>query len=275
MSSSADSRWANYQPSEELSTFLNDTAGNTWVYSYNCGVEAESAGRSPNKGIMTLRHDLGALPFLLAGRNDIVLAPPQRPEFLHSLQQIGFTDLPEFCCSLSDLSADRTDQITGYRPFGVPGSHICRSNVARVRNDVAVCRTIIEIQLAVEKFGPKVVIKSEFSSSGQGVRWRWDGATEGWANNRLKQDGVVTVEPFMDIITELSGEFLLGMWNGVSTVVVEHGMWRGQWLGEELKQMSQEVYDFVFVQRQVRFCVYAFLFTLIYPIYTLFIPYVY
>jgi len=228
---SDDSQWANYQPSDLLSTFLKDTEEETWVYSYNCGVEAESAGRAPNKGLMTLRHDLAGLPFLLAGKNDIVLAPRQRPEFLSSLEQIGFTELPHFCSSLSDLPADdarASAGITGHRPFGTPGPHIRRSNVAKVRGDVAVCSTIEEIQQAVDTLGPKVVIKSEFSSSGQGIRWRWDAATEGWANNRLKQDGVVTVEPFMDIITELSGEFLCGMWNGVSTVVVEHGIWRGK-----------------------------------------------
>ena len=69
--------------------------------------------------------------------------------------------------------------------------------------------------------------------------------------NRLKQDGCVTVEPWMEIACELSGEFLLGFWNGISTVQVEHGIWRGQWLGPELERMTPEVYDFVFTQRAV------------------------
>jgi hypothetical protein len=34
-------------------------------------------------------------------------------------------------------------------------------------------------------------------------------------------------------------------------VLVEHGMWRGQWLGDEHEVMSDEVYDFVFNHRQV------------------------
>jgi hypothetical protein len=42
-------------------------AGSGWVYSFNPGVEAEAAGRSPTKSFLTLRHDLAALPWLLAG----------------------------------------------------------------------------------------------------------------------------------------------------------------------------------------------------------------
>jgi len=74
--------------------------------------------------------------------------------------------------------------------------------------------------MTLQHLGPKVVIKSEYSSGGQGVRWRWDGATKEWAVNRLRQDGCVTVEPFYDIVTEVSGEFLYGFWNGVSMVQV-------------------------------------------------------
>ncbi|CAE8624753.1 unnamed protein product [Polarella glacialis] len=224
-----------------------------WVYSYEPGIEAEAAGRMVTKGNMIMRHDLAALPFVLASGNDIVLAPPQRPAFLDSLKKAGFTDLPQF---RQDVPEELRKNI-GHRPYGRPGEHLRRSNVAKYRSDVVVCRSLPEICEAVDRLGPKVVIKSEFSSSGQGVRWRWDAATEKWAQNRLRQDGAVTVEPWMDIVVELSGEFLNGEWGGVSIVVVEHGIWRGQWLGDPLEKMSQEVYDFVFVERQVELALRA------------------
>lgn len=218
-----------------------------FLYSFLPGIEAEAAGRGVTEANKVLRRDLAALPLVLARSNDIVLAPPQRPEFLESLRWHGFTDLPEF---REKVPKERKRTI-GHRPFGTPGEHLRRSNVARFREDVAVCRSIEEVEAAVQRFGPRVVIKSEFSSSGQGVRWRWEPVTESWARNRLRQDGAVTVEPWMDIVVELSGEFLDGEWAGVSVVAVEHGIWRGQWLGDPLEKMSQEVYDFVFVERRV------------------------
>ena len=54
-----------------------------------------------------------------------------------------------------------------------------RSNIAKYRDDVAVCSSMEEIDAAVLRLGRlgrsknKVVIKSEYSSGGQGVRWRW------------------------------------------------------------------------------------------------------
>ena len=153
------SPWKHYIPSEELANSLQVDAKGSWVYSYNCGIEAEAAGRAPNKGIMTLRHDLATLPFLLAGSNDIVLAPPQRPEFLQSLKMAGFSKLPIF---IEKVPSDRA--VSGYRPFGTPGDHIRRSNIAKYRDDVAVCSDLNEIQDAILKFGPNVVLKSEFSS---------------------------------------------------------------------------------------------------------------
>lgn len=82
-------------------------------------------------------------------------------------------------------------------------------------------------------------------------RWRWDAATREWAVNRLRQDGCITVEPFYDIVCEVSGEFLYGFWNGISMVQVEHGMWRGQCLDSPQKCLDEEVYDFIFKQATV------------------------
>ena len=60
----------------------DEESPSAWVYSYNAGVEVEAAGRPPAKNWLTLRRDLAALPWLLAGPHDVVLAPPQRPAFL-------------------------------------------------------------------------------------------------------------------------------------------------------------------------------------------------
>lgn len=240
--------WINYHPSADLTRCMMKMREKMFVHAFGCGIETESAGRALNKGQVILRHDLAALPYLLAGENDIVSAPPQRPEFIEYLvEKTGIHQLPEFRENCINSAPEGYEVL----PFGVPGDHMRRSNIALYREDVAVCSTIEEVRAAVERFAPKVVLKAEYSSGGQGLRWRWDGETEAWAKNRLKQDGRLTVEPFMDIVTELSGEFLYGHWNGVSAVLVEHGMWRGQWLGDEHHIMSDEVYDFVFNQRQV------------------------
>ena len=113
-----------------------------WVYSYNAGVEVEAAGRSPAKNWLTLRRDLAALPWLLAGPHDVVLAPPQRPAFLAALRASGAHGLPDF---LPAVPAGRA--IAGHRPYGVPGEHLRRSLVARWREDVAVCRTSEEVRV--------------------------------------------------------------------------------------------------------------------------------
>lgn len=42
-----------------------------------------------------------------------------------------------------------------------------------------------------------------------------------------------------------------GCWNGLSMQQVEHMRYQGQWLGDPLAIMSQEVYEFVFVERGV------------------------
>lgn len=247
---SSISKWKNYHPSVELTSHVQKMREKRFVHAFGCGIETESAGRALNKSQVILRRDLAALPYLLAGKNDIVSAPPLRTEFLQYLKEkTGIQHMPTF----RENIIDSNNIPVGYEvlPFGVPGEHMRRSNIAQYRDDVAVCCTIEEVREAVERFGPKVVLKAEFSSGGQGLRWRWDGETESWTKNRLRQDGKVTVEPFMDIVTELSGEFLYGHWNGVSVVLVEHGMWRGQWLGDEREVMSDEVYDFVFTQKQV------------------------
>ena len=115
-----------------------------WVYSYNAGVEVEAAGRPPAKNWLTLRRDLAALPWLLAGPHDVVLAPPQRPAFLAALRASGAHGLPDFQPA---VPAGRA--IAGHRPYGVPGEHLRRSLVARWREDVAVCRTSEEVRAAV------------------------------------------------------------------------------------------------------------------------------
>ena len=58
----------------------------------------------------------------------------------------------------------------------------------------------------VGRFGPKVVIKQELSSSGQGVRvcegleaLVAGAALEKWTGKCLRRDGVVTVEPWFDV----------------------------------------------------------------------------
>lgn len=240
-----------FSPTEELRSYLQEIEEFTHVHSFGSGIEIESAGRAINKGAIVLREDLSMLPFVLASKNDIVLTRIPRPEFLQQLtDRLGLVDFPLF---VTDMEAAQAcgRPIAGVRPFGVAGEHMRRSNIAKYRDDVAVCVTMEQIEAAVLLHGPKVVIKSEYSSGGQGIRWRWDEATKGWAQNRLRQDGCVTVEPFFEIVTEVSGEFLYGRWNGCSMVIVEYGMWRGQWLGDPRAIMSEEVYDFIYIQRQV------------------------
>ena len=223
------------------------------VFSFNVGVEAEAGGRMPTKSFMTLRRDLAALPWLLAGPDDIVLAPPQRPAFLVSLCAAGVASLPSFHPT---VPAGRA--IAGHRPFGVAGEHLRRSAVAQYRSDVAVCRSLDAVREAFAQHGPKVVLKTEFSSSGGGVRvcegaasLEPGSAVEHWVVKCLQRDAVVTVEPWLDVLAEFSGEWTDGKWNGVSQCLVENMRWEGHWLGAPAEHLAPDIVDFVFFQRQV------------------------
>ncbi len=229
---------------QRLEVFSRSRGRPPWVYSFNPGVEDEAAGRVPSKAARTLRRDLAALPHVLAGADDIVLAPPQRPEFLLGLKEAGFA-LPEF---RQEPPGDRA--VAGARPFGVPGEHLRRSRIATLRDDVALCRSMTDVREATLRMG-RVVLKSEFSSSGRGIRWGWDAQAERWAEKRLQQDGVVLVEPWLDIVVELSGLFWEGRWQGLSQPIVEGGRWCGHWLGALLWGLPRELHRFVFEGRRV------------------------
>jgi hypothetical protein len=281
-------------PATKTTTTGDGGGGSGWVYSFNVGVEAEAAGRQPTKSFQELRRDLAALPWVLAGSDDVVLAPQQRPEFLDSLRAAGVTNLPEF---EPQLSRERRDTVEGYRPYGVAGSHLRRSAVVRYRDDVTVCHTLDQVRAAVVLHGyhggggggggtgsnnGKVVLKSEFSSSGLGVRVYTldttsstasppppppppvaeqpttpsileDGsADERWVTNCLRRDGSLTVEPWYDMAAEVTGEWLDGRWVGVSQCIVRDMRWEGQWLGDDPVEggMDPGVADFVFGERR-------------------------
>ena len=224
-----------------------------WVYSFNVGVEAEAAGREPPKSFVALRRDLAVLPWVLAGPGDIVLAPPPRPRFLASLRDAGVTGLPAFV-----ERVPRGRAVAGHRPYGVPGEHMRRSAVARYRSDVSVCRSMAEVRQAVAAHH-KAVLKAEFSSSGLGVRVCEGAAAlepgaplEKWVQDCLRQDGALTVEPWMDVLAEVTAEWLNGAWMSVSQPIVTQMRWEGQWLGDPVDGgMCREAADFVFKERAV------------------------
>lgn len=183
-----------------------------------------------------------------------------RPAFQTALIEAAGGDgsvgdfLPEFV----ESEADSERVVAGHRPYGVAGEHLRRSNVARYRDDVAVCRTLEEALGAVATFGPQVVIKEEFTSSGRGVRvcegpmqLQAGEPLEKWLGKCLRRDGVVTVEPWMEIIVEFSAEWIDGKWNGLSQCMVENLRWQGQWLGDPRERMSLAVYEWVYEERAV------------------------
>ena len=180
-----------------------------WVHSFNAGVEEEAAGRTLSKSWLALRADLAALPWLLARPTDIVVAPEQRPAFLSSLAAAGVRDLPTFAPA---PPAGRA--IAGQRPYAVAGPHLRRSNVARYRADVSVCRSVEEVRAAAVACGGRAVLKREWSCSGMGVRvcdaasLAPGGAGERWARAALRRDGVVTVEPVLDLLAECAASAL-------------------------------------------------------------------
>ena len=199
-----------------------------------------------------MRHDLAALPWVLATAADVVVAPPPRPAFLTALHAAGVRDL---CAFQPNAPSGRC--IAGERPYGVVGEHLRRSSVARYREDVSVCRSLVAVREAVALRGrPKAVLKAEFSSSGLGVRVcegveaiAGSSELERWAGNCLRRDGTVTVEPFYDILAEFTGEWRDGAWCGVSMPLVESMQWVGQWLGDPRERYDDEMVAFVFEQR--------------------------
>ena len=222
---------------DRLQTFSRSRGRPPWVYSFAAGIEIVAAGRTPNKAVSTLTADLAALPHLLARADDIVLAPEQRPGFLLQLQAAGF-ELPEF-----RPSGPRDRIIAGRRPFGVPGEHLRRSAVMALRDDVVLCRSLAEIPEG------EVVLKAEFSSSGQGVRL-WRDLT--WAAGRLKQDGVVLVEPLYELVQELGAQFVDGRFLGFTWPLVEAGIWRGHVLSPPRGALRRFLFEGQRAERFVR-----------------------
>ena len=118
--------------------------------------------------------------------------------------------------------------------------------------------------------GPKVVLKAEYSSSGLGVRvcvgrpaavpdatapsFKLDEADEQWVRGCLQRDGVLTAEPWLEVLAELSGEWLDGVWCGVSCHHVPNMRWAATLIEEPSAQTfggSAELFDFIFVQNRV------------------------
>lgn len=71
--------------------------------------------------------------------------------------------------------------------------------------------------------------------------WRWGRVHRGYATPRwdtgqaakqLALDGVVIVEPWVDIVCELSGLFQHGEWLGLTEPIVQGGAWRGHKLND-------------------------------------------
>ena len=272
---------------------------------------AEASGRSnasqkkrlPPKALRSLRNDLCLLPALLSctaqrskcANQDTVLVP-QLPSgtFLSALEGLFGCSLPRFV-SLDDSSAidalgvtaelteclngtsnDRHEQSSSqFRPFAWPGPHLRRSRIEALHSNVAVCRSLEEVDAAVTYFqgghstaspplavagdshlrlgadavgkSCRVVLKAEYSCSGQGVRWGWDdrpGSRE-WCSKHLLLDGVVVVEPVVEIILELCGVFWEGEFLGFAEPIVEGGVWRGHRLGPIGETWSQELRDYV------------------------------
>lgn len=68
--------------------------GDAYIYDFRPGLELEAAGRKVTKGFLALRKDLAALPWVLAGPKDLVVAPPLRQAFRAKLLAAGVNDLP-------------------------------------------------------------------------------------------------------------------------------------------------------------------------------------
>ncbi len=228
---------------QRIGVYARSRGRQPWVYSFEPGVEALAAGRPLGKAALGLQRDLAALPHLLASADDIVLAPPQRPAFLARLKEAGLT-VPEFTLELADR------KVAGHRPFAVPGEHLRRSHVASLREDLAVCSSMDEVERAARRW-PDVVLKAEYSSSGQGHRWGWNETARRWAERRLREDGLVLVEPVLDIEVELSALWHLGRFQGFARPIVEGGVWRGHRLGPVLEGCAGDVHRFVFEGRRL------------------------
>ena len=90
----------NVEPAARATTISGSGSGSSGkvtghIYDFRPGLELEAAGRKVTKGFLTLRRDLAALPWLLAsgGPDDLVAAPPLRPEFRASLLAAGVDNL--------------------------------------------------------------------------------------------------------------------------------------------------------------------------------------
>jgi uncharacterized ferritin-like protein (DUF455 family) len=225
------------------------------LHRFDPEVEREAAGLPPSPARALIAQDLDLLPAFLAGRDDAVLvgrAPD--PAHLRALAAAGFT-LPELVTSVED------------RPWGgaaawgpSPGASAALARAGAPAWDPAfarlydkawaaalppiddpaplappddqpiVARTPAAARAAVEALaGRPLVIKAPFSTAGRDRRRRWD---EAFVASTIAAHGAVVIEPWLDVIADLSAHYDGGALRGVTRFFTDgRGAYAGTWLG--------------------------------------------
>lgn len=201
------------------------------VYLFDPHVESDVAGLPRPRSGTHVARGLATLPQFLAGVDDVVLVErPPAPAFLAGLQAAGFA-LPEFTASVAGR------RLGALRPWGwSPGTiaALARAGVETVRlapppglaevygkpwlarHLPAILATlpdplldrvpsrVITDPAELADLRPGVALKAPYGTAGRGLRRH---PAPGWAEETLRTQGALVVEPWCTRVADLSVQF--------------------------------------------------------------------
>jgi hypothetical protein len=215
------------------------------VYTFDPEVEAVAGGLPRTATGARVARDLAGVLVLVAGRDDVVVAPrAPTPGFLAELARAGVT-LPE----VVEGALPPGRSVAEVRPWGDSRWRVlfekpwAAERLRELGGDAGVtCRSWEEV-LAVAT--PGHVLKAPLGTAGRGMR-RFGPDAEAWARGVLSSQGAVLVERWLDRAVDLSVQFDVGddgvvchPWGRFLTD--DRGRYRGAVLGRALDDVAPAV----------------------------------
>ncbi|MCA9493117.1 MAG: DUF455 family protein [Myxococcales bacterium] len=235
------------------------------VFVMNAGVEDLLGGRSSSDAVDA---DLATLPMWAAEQEDVVQAPAPSLAWSSALADVG-VPVPAFAEELPDRYAQIVPwawspgvpaaRVTGAEArraelfSKVWGTEVARRlldgcGVAHDPRDVGVaCDGVEAVEAALAGGGPTVV-KAAFSASGR-HRVRVSGSLDDRARTFVGRAGPVVVEPWLDVVAELSAHAEVEPQRvrhlGITRFGARQGVFRGVVLGPPDSGLPREVVAFL------------------------------
>lgn len=224
---------------------------------------------TPPHAARQLRADLGFLPALMAEDGDIVLvddvdnAANQLRHIKGLLPKVHFVTLANLAKQLRTIS----QPLDAVCPWGWDAA-VCRSLVSAVPslqgyvptseqldiirqisnrcwaaghlgNSGVYCTSLADANRQMESFG-EFVLKSPWSCSGRGVRYRRD---DRWVENVIRNQGGIMVEPYYNKVMDFAMEFYsdgrgVVSYQGLSLFETVNGAYKGNLLASDAEKQK-------------------------------------